>query len=406
MWLVAMLATCIAASGCGAASPTSCESGAPGTSDRPAWFSIQLTDVRTGATFSMNDFKGRVVLIETIAEWCPNCLFQQHQTRTLRTNLGNPADLVLISLDVDSHEDEPSLKDYTEQFGFDWYFAVAPLELERALGNLYSAEVFESAARTDVDARPGGQRLHAHVRREERGRSEAYRGPAPALKVDSVAVTSFVLGLLGSASPCVLPLYPGFLAYLCSQTNPGEGRQRYMLGFFVLAGVLTMMLVLGGIIAALAFPIGRSLAYVTPLADGVILLLGILLVADRNPFTRLPQVRVPAFRHPFVNAYSYGLLYGPLTLPCSSPLIVAIFALPLTVGEALNMFWTFVWFGIGFGVPLLVLSVLSGALQRQLTTLFARHSRQLNVLGGILLVGVAVYDLAQNWQMLRVFYFR
>ena len=88
----------------------------------------------------MNDFNGRVVLVETIAEWCPNCLFQQHQTRTLRNNLGNPADLVLISLDVDSHEDEASLKEYTEQFGFDWYFAVAPLELERALGNLYSAE--------------------------------------------------------------------------------------------------------------------------------------------------------------------------------------------------------------------------------------------------------------------------
>jgi cytochrome c-type biogenesis protein len=204
----------------------------------------------------------------------------------------------------------------------------------------------------------------------------------------------------------VLPLYPGFLAYLCGQTNLGAGKRRYMLGFFVLAGVLTMMLVLGGIIAALALPIGRSLAYVTPLADGVIMLLGILLVADRNPFTRLPQVRLPAFRHPLVNAYSYGLLYGPLALPCSSPLVVAIFALSLTVGEALNMFWTFVWFGIGFGVPLLVLSLLSGALQRQLTTLFARHSRQINALGGILLVGVAVFDLAQNWQTLRLFYFR
>jgi len=138
--LVSVLATSLVVSGCGAANSTAGRSGEPATSARPAWFSIQLTDVRTGAAFSMNDFNGRVVLIETIAEWCPNCLFQQHQTRTLRNNLGNPADLVLISLDVDSHEDEASLKEYTEQFGFDWYFAVAPLELERALGNLYSAE--------------------------------------------------------------------------------------------------------------------------------------------------------------------------------------------------------------------------------------------------------------------------
>jgi hypothetical protein len=133
MCLFGLLASSILVSGCNPAVE-------PATPARPAWFSINLTDVRTGATFSMNDFTGRVVLIETIAEWCPNCLFQQHQTRTLRNNLGNPADLVLISLDVDSHEDEPSLKEYTEQFGFDWYFAVAPLELQRALGNLYSAE--------------------------------------------------------------------------------------------------------------------------------------------------------------------------------------------------------------------------------------------------------------------------
>jgi hypothetical protein len=43
-------------------------------------------------------------------------------------------------LDVDSHEDEAALKDYASSYRFDWHFAVAPLLVERALGNLYSAE--------------------------------------------------------------------------------------------------------------------------------------------------------------------------------------------------------------------------------------------------------------------------
>jgi len=110
------------------------------TPGKPDWFGIALTDVRTGKTFSINDFAGKVVLIETMAEWCPNCIFQQAETRNLRKLLGNPEDLVLISLDVDTHEDEASLKKYTEEFGFDWRFAVAPLQVARALGNLYSAE--------------------------------------------------------------------------------------------------------------------------------------------------------------------------------------------------------------------------------------------------------------------------
>ncbi|MFT3890944.1 MAG: cytochrome c biogenesis protein CcdA [Anaerolineales bacterium] len=32
-----------------------------------------------------------------------------------------------------------------------------------------------------------------------------------------VALTSMFLGLLTTTSPCILPLYPGFLAYLSGQ---------------------------------------------------------------------------------------------------------------------------------------------------------------------------------------------
>ena len=222
--------------------------------------------------------------------------------------------------------------------------------------------------------------------------------------MDNIAITSLLLGLLATTSPCVLPLYPGFLAYLSGQTEAGAGRQRYFLGLFVLVGVLTMMVTLGGVIAALAVPIGSILAYIVPLADFLILLLGVILLLDHNPFKTLPQIQIPALRHPFLNAYTYGLLYGPIALPCSGPLVVGIFALSLTVGEAFSKLWVFLWFGVGFGVPLLVLSLLSGALQRQLTSLFARHSRLINVIGGLLLVGVAIYDFVQNWALLRLFY--
>ena len=84
--------------------------------------------------------------------------------------------------------------------------------------------------------------------------------------------------------------------------------------------------------------------------------------------------------------------------------MVSIFALSLTVGETISKLWIFLLFGLGFGIPLLVLSLLSGALQRQLTVFFARHSRIINIIGGLLLIGVAVYDLGQNWIMLRIFY--
>ncbi len=88
----------------------------------------------------MGDFAGKVVLIETIAIWCPNCIVQQNAIKKLRQQLGSPDDLVTISLDVDMNEDEASLKKYAVEQGYDWRLAVAPVEVARALGTLYSAE--------------------------------------------------------------------------------------------------------------------------------------------------------------------------------------------------------------------------------------------------------------------------
>jgi cytochrome c-type biogenesis protein len=219
-----------------------------------------------------------------------------------------------------------------------------------------------------------------------------------------LAFTSLALGLLASVNPCILPLFPGYLAYLSGRMGNLSGWNKYFLGFFVLSGVLAAMLLVGGLIALLAVPIGRVLMYVIPLADAVLLILGLLLLTDRNPFQAVPRIPVPLLRHPLGNAFLYGVLYAPITLPCSGPLVVSIFAVSLTVGEALNKLWLFLWYGIGFGLPLLVLSLLSGSLQRELTRLFARHSRAVNLLAGLLLVGIAVYDLARNWTMLRLYF--
>lgn len=216
--------------------------------------------------------------------------------------------------------------------------------------------------------------------------------------------TSLSLGLLATTSPCVLPLYPGYLAYISGGQNGLRGKwSRYLLGVFVLAGVLTMMLALGGLIALLSISVGRALSVIVPLADVIIILLGVLLLLNINPFKSLPQVRVPVLSHPFVNAFLYGLLYGPIALPCSGPLVVSIFALSVTVGEALSKLNIFFWFGMGFGLPLLVLSFLSGAAQRWITRQFAVHAHFINLLSGLLLVSVGAYDLISNWTLIRIF---
>ena len=224
------------------------------------------------------------------------------------------------------------------------------------------------------------------------------------MELDSI-FTSLSLGLLSSTSPCVLPLYPGFLAYLSGGQEGLRGRRgRYFLGVFVLAGVLTMMLLLGLVVALVSVSVGQALAVVIPIADLLIIALGVTLLLNRNPFKSLPQVKVPVLSNPYTNAFVYGLLYGPIALPCSGPLVVGIFTLSFTVGEALGKLGIFLWFGLGFGLPLLALSLLSGAAQRWITRQFALRSRLINLLGGVLLVTIGVYDLWINWELIQTFF--
>lgn len=95
------------------------------------------------------------------------------------------------------------------------------------------------------------------------------------------------------------------------------GKSNRLLGLFVLAGVLIMMVSLGALIALLAIPIGQALGVVIPLSDALFLLLGFLLILNINPFKGLPQIQTPVLIHPFGSAFAYGLLYGPIALPCS-----------------------------------------------------------------------------------------
>jgi cytochrome c-type biogenesis protein len=140
-----------------------------------------------------------------------------------------------------------------------------------------------------------------------------------------------------------------------------------------------------------------------PLADFLIIALGVALLLNYNPFRVIPQIQVPLLKNSYANAFVYGLLYGPIALPCSGPLVVGIFSYSLTAGEFFDKLVVFLWFGLGFGLPLLLLSFLSGAVQQWLVRQFAQRARLINTIGGILLIGVGIYDLVLNWPSIQTY---
>jgi cytochrome c-type biogenesis protein len=214
----------------------------------------------------------------------------------------------------------------------------------------------------------------------------------------SELATGFVVGLFATLSPCALPLYPGFLAYLAARRDEGApSRAARWLGLVVLAGVLTTMLVLGALMAALAVSTSSVLRIVTPLADLVVIALGTLLLLGRDPFAKLPVLGPAKLGGGMVrSAYVYGLLYGPIALPCAAPLLIALFGLSLSFDSFLGALAFFMAFGLGFGLPLLAISLLAYSKQLSLVRFFARHREIVSRLAGAVLVVVGAIDLANN----------
>jgi thiol-disulfide isomerase/thioredoxin len=128
---------------------TSCTSQAsPPTATTPVtsvfWMNIELTDVVTGGTFKISDFRNKPILLESFAVWCPVCLRQQQEIAQLHSSEGDS--IIHISLGIDPNEDEAKVREHVQSNGLDWYFAVSPVELSQALIDEFGFEVVAAPA--------------------------------------------------------------------------------------------------------------------------------------------------------------------------------------------------------------------------------------------------------------------
>ncbi len=214
---------------------------------------------------------------------------------------------------------------------------------------------------------------------------------------------AFILGNTAIlTNVCVLPLYPGLIAFLAGTANERRSRRTtHLLGFFVLAGVLSLMIVIGWLLFAFERSFGDILPYLLPVIYGLVILMGVLMLTGRNPFARIGTIQAPVLRNPYAAAFAYGLLLAPMTLPCTGPLIVSAFLLGAgsAAGLAGNLLY-FLAFGLGFGWPLIVLPLIALPLQRRFTGWTAGNYKVLTRVSGVLLVAIGiigvVYDLAPN----------
>jgi len=208
---------------------------------------------------------------------------------------------------------------------------------------------------------------------------------------------AFVLGVLTPLSAvCVLPLYPGFLAYLANQLPEETSRRRSALriGLYVTAGVVLFMALIGLLFTTiLQVSLTAVIGIVSPIAFGLLVVLSILLLLDIDVGRFLPKAKTPTAKSPWISAFLYGFFFGAIVIPCNPLFIAVFFTRSVSVlGFGAN-FARFLAFGLGIAAPLLVLAVLSAAASGALVRWLAKHKSIINRLAGAIMLGISLYYL-------------
>lgn len=205
---------------------------------------------------------------------------------------------------------------------------------------------------------------------------------------------SFALGLATPLTAvCVLPLYPGFLAYLSNQSTDGP-RSTGLLATLVATGVLSFMAATGLVFTTvLETSLTAVVGVVSPVAFGVLGVASLLLLADVEVGRLLPAVTPPQSRHPLASAFGYGFFFGAIVVPCNPGFVAVFFARAFLFGDPAGSLLHFLAFGGGIAAPLVALALVSDRWQSRVLTALTRHRSLVNRATGAVMLAVAVYYL-------------
>jgi cytochrome c-type biogenesis protein len=153
-----------------------------------------------------------------------------------------------------------------------------------------------------------------------------------------------------------------------------------------------MMLLVGFLLYLARQSFGAVLPVLLPIVYIVVIVFGIMMLLGFNPFNRLTTLNVPILKNTYATAYLYGLLLGPMTLPCTGPLITTAFLIGASDAMLLaDGLIYFLFFGLGFGWPLVVLPLLALPLQRRFTHWLTQNYTVLTRISGLLLLAIGIY---------------
>jgi cytochrome c-type biogenesis protein len=206
-------------------------------------------------------------------------------------------------------------------------------------------------------------------------------------------------GLVSFASPCTLPLMPGYVSYVTGMSGQELSKDRRV--GRVLVGALLFVAGFTAVYTTVVFALqsaGRALltnsSTLETVAGVVMIAMGLMfigLIPTRGGFA--PKWR-PAVG--LAGAPLFGAVFALSWIPCTSPVLAAITSLAVIQDGTARGIGLMIAYCAGLGAPFVLFAVgmhrLAGALD-----FLKRHGRAIAIAGGVMLCLVGVALVTGAW---------
>ncbi|MEZ5087038.1 MAG: cytochrome c biogenesis protein CcdA [Tessaracoccus sp.] len=214
---------------------------------------------------------------------------------------------------------------------------------------------------------------------------------------------AMLAGVVSFASPCVLPLLPGYLSYAsglgASQIAEGTGSRRLLVGGtlgFVL-GFSIVFVLTGALIGGLGAILLQQQRLIT-IAMGVLI---VVLGAGFAGWLPMPSGWRPSSA-PRMGAWAsplLGVVFGLGWTPCIGPALSVVLSMALNEGSAARGGILAFAYAIGLGLPFVAFAAAFTSLSPKLGWL-RTHQRAIQRVGGIVMMLVGLSMIIGWWDSL------
>lgn len=225
----------------------------------------------------------------------------------------------------------------------------------------------------------------------------------------SLIIGAFLGGLVSFLAPCVLPVIPGFLAYLAgaSTTDTGSKRREIFINsvFFVL-GFSFIFAFLGVLLNTLLESVAYDVQiWLSRIGGAMVIFFGLYLVGlIKIPFLEKEYkfgVKT-RFKSRYATSFLFGLAFAAGWTPCVGPALGVILGLAATQpGSAFILLLTY---ALGLGLPFLVVGAFTGQAAKFISS-HVTGLKYLNIVFGVILLGLGILIFTQKLSLIANFEF-